>query len=324
MKVSVIIPIYNTEQYLNKCIDSVLNQTMRDFELLLIDDGSKDSSGMICDTYAQQDSRVRVVHKENAGQGVARNLAMDMAAGEYYAFLDSDDYWDADYLEKMLWLTETQNAEIAVCEYRNVDHNYRPVGNKKEDGSVEVMSGVEAAKQALYWKKFGVAPWAKLWKAELWKGVRFKEDRIYEDLATTYQVYVKAARVAFVHKAYMTYYLRLNSDARMAFNNRKMMTLVTAEEILKFAREECPALLPAAHSRAVASAFFLYLQMPQDPALYREEKKQCVDMIRKHRKYVVFDRHTRKKTWGGAVLSYLGMGTVRRIFMRLKKGNPVF
>lgn len=324
MKVSVIIPVYNTEQYLNKCIDSVLNQTMGNFELILIDDGSKDTSGMICDSYAAQDPRVRVVHKENAGQGVARNLAMDMASGEYYAFLDSDDYWDVDYLEKMLELIQTQDVQIAVCEYRNVDHNYNPVGSREENGSIDTMTGIEAAQEALYWKRFGVAPWAKLWKAELWKDVRFKEDRIYEDLATTYQVYAKASRVAFVHKSYMTYYLRQNSDARMAFNSRKMMTLVTAEEILKYAETQCPALLPAAHSRAVASGFFLYLQMPQDPTLYPDEKKQCIDMIRKHRKYVVFDRNTRKKTWGAAVLSYLGIHAVEFVFRMMKKKNSYF
>ena len=119
--VSIIVPVYNTERFLNRCIDSVLAQTYSDWELLLVDDGSTDSSGSICDEYATQDSRIRVFHKENGGVSSARNLGLDYARGEWITFVDSDDYIAPDMIEKLYETQKRNNADITVCGYRWVD-----------------------------------------------------------------------------------------------------------------------------------------------------------------------------------------------------------
>ena len=121
-KISVIVPVYNTEKYLNRCIDSILAQTFTDFELLLIDDGSTDCSGKICDEYAAKDSRVRVFHKENGGVSSARNMGLDNAQGEWITFVDSDDWVHEDFLKKRLALALNDNADIAYCD---VEYVYR-------------------------------------------------------------------------------------------------------------------------------------------------------------------------------------------------------
>ncbi len=323
MKVTVIVPVYNTEKYVAKCIQSILSQTFGDFELIIVDDGSTDQSGSVCEKFAQEDNRIVLIHKENAGQGVARNLALERAQGQYFAFLDSDDYWDENYLESMLEVIEQENADISICDFRRVNSQYQMCPQAKERKKSRVYSGVEAARTALYWKDFGVAPWAKLYKRSVWEGVRFKEDRIYEDLATTYLVYLNAKRVAFTSKQLMSYYLRENSDIRISFNERKMMTITTAEEIVAYANSNCRLLRKPAYSRAVASGFFIYLQIPDDP-IYAGDKKRCIDIIRRYRWPVITDCHARRKTWCAAVLSLFGVNCVQKVFRSMKKRNPLF
>ena len=143
--ISIIVPVYNTETYLRRCIDSILAQTFTDFELLLIDDGSTDGSGAICDEYAQKDSRVRVFHKENTGVSATRNLGIEKSKGEYLIFIDSDDYWIDNNSLEQLYVTATNNdLDIVRGEYKAVDENgedlfVRPISKSKEKVSYKVI-----------------------------------------------------------------------------------------------------------------------------------------------------------------------------------------
>ena len=206
--VSVIIPVYKVEEYLNQCVDSVLNQTYEELEIILVDDGSPDNCPKICDAYKLIDSRIIVIHKENGGQGTARNLALDICRGQYIAFLDSDDYWESTYIETLLNEMNLYNADIAICNYNHVNENGRVLKNGPRSRiSHKVYTGTEAMEVALYWREFGVAPWAKLYRREIWKNVRYNEDRIYEDLATTYKVYFEAQKVVFILYKVIVYFV---------------------------------------------------------------------------------------------------------------------
>ena len=132
-KISVIVPIYKTEQFLSKCIDSIINQTYKNLEIILVDDGSPDNCPKICDEYAKRDNRIKVIHKENGGLSSARNAGIEIATGDFSAFVDSDDWIDSDMYESLVKLSDEYNADIAECGYRFI----RPwkVENKILDGS---------------------------------------------------------------------------------------------------------------------------------------------------------------------------------------------
>ncbi len=185
-KVSVIVPVYNVEKYLGECIDSVLAQTYNDWELLLVDDGSTDDSGKICDRYAADDERINVIHKKNAGVAAARNTALDRVKSEYVMFLDPDDYWlDNRTLEYMLAKAEETGADIVRGDYRAVDERgetlfERPVNDKKQVCIGKKLSPAEFVTQVVQWEFF---LWLLLFKHSVIEAERFNEGQVFlEDM----------------------------------------------------------------------------------------------------------------------------------------------
>lgn len=194
---SIIVPVYNVEQYLPKCIDSVLTQSFSDFELILVDDGSTDGSGRICDDYAQKDSRIKAVHKQNGGQGPARNTGLDIARGRYISFIDSDDYISEDLYEK--------NIPILLND-ETIDILQFPIRFVYEDKEVDFnIPNYEAGKHLYskkeffhFWSDNGIETrgyvWQNIYAHELWNGVRF--DKIYyEDCAIQNKLLPKTKHV---------------------------------------------------------------------------------------------------------------------------------
>lgn len=192
---TVIVPVYNVRDYLPQCIESVLHQTMGDLELLLIDDGSSDGSGDICDKYAQDDPRVRCIHKENGGVSSARNLGLDQATGEYVSFLDSDDYLDPDMLEYMFGLIKETGADYAKCPARLVNWPLAEV-HEFPESDYKVYSREEAVKNTLI-GRFGFTGSAchNLFKKSILDGVRFLPARSNEDLDFITRVSMQAGNV---------------------------------------------------------------------------------------------------------------------------------
>lgn len=183
-KISVVVPIYNVEKYLSQCIDSILNQDFTDFELLLIDDGSRDQSGQICDAYARLDRRVRVFHKENGGVSSARNLGIDYAQGKYIVFIDSDDYVDIDYFSI---LTETPVDFVATGYVQFDEENGHITRQHLFDKAIYTMGQFKDCLPSILDGDHMTTPWAKLFRAEIIKKnkihfdpkIRFAEDTIF-------------------------------------------------------------------------------------------------------------------------------------------------
>jgi glycosyltransferase involved in cell wall biosynthesis len=190
--ISVIIPVYNVEPYLRKCLDSVLNQTYRDLEILIIDDGSTDGSGKICDEY-KVDERVKVFHTENRGLSAARNLGLDNATGDWIGFVDSDDWIEPDMNEVLIKRAEETGADVVECGFFIEYPNRRAEVNRQN----QIMSGLEAVSNLLENKLYNAA-WNKLWRRDCYKDIRFPEGRVYEDIATTYRVFYCAKRVCSI------------------------------------------------------------------------------------------------------------------------------
>lgn len=202
--ISVIVPVYNVQEYLPACVDSILTQDYGNLELILVDDGSKDSSGAICDDYAARDSRVRVIHQKNAGGGAAKNTGLRSATGTYLSFVDSDDYLEPGAYRHMLNLMEQHNADVVRCSFRNVFRT------RSEDNFYEAGTSVETGTDFL--RRFATdwtcgLLWNKLYKRSLFAGIFFPEGNKIDDEYFTYQGIMNAETVV--------------CDDRIIYNYRK-------------------------------------------------------------------------------------------------------
>ena len=215
MMLSIIIPIYNVEKYLEETLKTVLAQTFNDFELILVDDGSTDGSGEICDKYAEKDSRIKVIHKENNGVSEARNTGVAAAKGEYIGFVDSDDIIEPCMFELMINAAKEYECEIVKCEH---DRDNKLSYNEYtiiEGDNFEVNTGEKVVRD-IFIKTSArctniLALWSKIYKRELFKGIIFPPGRVYEDEARTYQILLKAKRVGELDLPLYHYVKRDNS-----------------------------------------------------------------------------------------------------------------
>ena len=230
--VSIIVPVYSAEDYIEPCIESIRNQTYRDIEVILVDDGSIDNSGKICDTYAERDSRIRVIHKKNAGAAAARNCGILEAKGEWYCFVDADDRMEPDFVEYLLGLCEQYHSDMACCMYRLIYEN-----GSQEDPNIkrdcffgnQVYSPKEFA-YLLLCDKVACYPWNKIFKANLWENIRFNEKfSIYEDSTTIYKVASKSSCVVCGDGVKYNYLQRSSS---LMHDDRSMRNIITYFEAL--------------------------------------------------------------------------------------------
>ena len=205
--ISVIVPIYNVEKYIKQCIDSILMQTYKNLEIILVDDGSPDNCPQICDEYAKKDSRVRVIHKKNGGLSDARNVALDIAQGEFIGFVDSDDWISADMFEYLLEALTGYQADISCCETVNVYKYRMQYKNLKHD----MVYSAKDALQELFSDHMENYAWNKLYKAELWENIRFPVGKNFEDILTIYKTFEKCEKIVTLKEA--KYYYRRREDS---------------------------------------------------------------------------------------------------------------
>ena len=208
MKVSVIVPVYKVEKYLKKCIDSILNQTYRDLEVILVDDGSPDQCGAICDRYGREDSRVHVIHKENGGLSDARNTGVECASGEYILFVDSDDYIDPELVEKTVKAAEKTGCDLVMFDYIREEENFSlPCYSELPEGQVLTL---EKNPEILI---STLSAWSKLYKRAFYLecGHWFPKGRLYEDLGSIPKIFLDAKSIVYVRGAFYHYLIRQGS-----------------------------------------------------------------------------------------------------------------
>lgn len=214
--ISIIVPVYKVEQYLSRCIDSILNQAFQDFELILVDDGSPDNCGEICDIYTLKDNRIKVIHKENGGLSDARNTGLDIATGEYISFVDSDDVVHPQMYTRLYDLIQRTGAEIAQCEYARFDKEIE-FQCLSESAEEIVCTNVEAIDLLIESNRFIPPVWNKLYKRELFSSIRFPKGKIHEDEFTTYKLFYAANKIAYIDLP-MYYYFINNSGIMRNLN----------------------------------------------------------------------------------------------------------
>ena len=303
-KVSIIIPVYNVKKYLPRCFESATNQTYKDLEIIFVDDGSKDSSGSLCDEYETQDSRVKVIHKVNGGLSSARNAGIEASNGDYIFFLDSDDYLSTKCIEKMVNLLNAHNADVVIVKMPYVSEN---TNNEIEAGSTEtiVMNSERAIEESLYQKRYTCCAPAKLFKREVIGDIRFPEGRLSEDLATCHLFLDNAHKI--VYSDYCGYFYRQRDNSIMhVFDPKRMDALTWANSIESFCLERYPNIVNAAICRTFNVAVHLALELRPDDDNYKSIHDQIWNEIRRTRPKVLRNKKARGRDRAAALISYTG------------------
>ncbi len=258
--ISVIVPVYNVNQYLERCLESIISQTYHNLEILLVDDGSIDGSGETCDKYALKDMRIKVIHKENGGLSSARNAAIDILTGTYITCVDSDDYVTEDYVEYLYNLLQHNHADISMCQLKKI------YSDKDKLDAVpimtEVLNGKDAIKYYLYQKKFTASAHCKMYKCELFHSLQYPVGKYHEDMAIICQLLDLSSRIVISNQQKYYYVQREDSIMGEKFNSKKMHRIEIAEEIRSFIKKNHPDLIKAANDRCFLAAIQTFRELP--------------------------------------------------------------
>lgn len=265
--ISVIVPIYKVEKYLNRCVDSILNQTFKDFELILVDDGSPDNSPAICDEYAAKYDFIHVIHKENGGLSSARNAGIDWATenskSDYLLFVDSDDIIKKNLLQKTVKLAKKHNADIVCFGIEMTDENL----NVLEWGTMQIKRNVFFDVQdrfAPIIPPYLIGDYAvnKLWRKDLFKDVRYPVGKTFEDVYCTYKLFDKANKIYLYKKNLYVYRRRVGSITKKeGFDEKSLNFYYSTKEKFTFISDRCPHFSEKAITCVISAICVLYKQI---------------------------------------------------------------
>ena len=239
--ISVIVPIYNVEKYLARCVDSIVNQTYKNLEIILVDDGSPDRCSQMCDDYAEKDRRIKVVHKKNGGLSDARNAGMAVATGEYISFIDSDDYVSDDFFECLLDVMNKENSDIAECSVVKFYEDNR-FDEFSDDLSVKTYDTQDAMSALIAENPFHQHVWNKLYKTKLVKDIPYAVGKLNEDEFWTYRVFGRANKVSKLNKTMYYYFQRSSSIMGVGYNIRRLDALEGKANRQKYIEKNFPDL----------------------------------------------------------------------------------
>ena len=299
--VSIIVPIYNVEKYIHECVESLISQTYRDIEIILVDDASPDACGQICDEYARKDGRIKVIHKPNGGLSDARNAGIELASGDYLMFVDSDDYIVNDMVEQLIYMTEQSGVEIAACGYTG-DEGKLAQGIESE---FSLVTSAEALKYILIEKRINTSASTKLFAKELFCDVRFPVGKIYEDYATIYKALHLAKNVAYIEAS--KYYYRPNPTGITGrkFYNKQLQYFEISDEVMKYVSAEYPKYRKYVNNRAERMAISFYKSISQSGFDDGETVDFLVKFIRKHIWRYIFSRYALLSKAYGIMISVM-------------------
>lgn len=320
--VSVIIPVYNVKKYLRQCLDSVTGQTYKNIEIILVDDGSTDDSGRICDYYANADSRIKVIHKENGGLSDARNIGIEQSNGIYINFVDSDDYICKNCIEVLLSTAICQSVPLVVCGYKKfIDgkNNHKEISDESQfkNNSIHKYTAKEAMIHMLYNKNIPMYAHGKLYDRKLFKTLRFPKGKLFEDVPTTWKVMKEVDNIVYVDSILYFYRQRIESIVNAHYSHRKMDQIYMVKDIM----DEVMAndkLYKAAVSKYYFCLADLYAQIDEK---HKSDQIYLEHELKRYRNIVKDDRNNSLSL---RMLAVLGinlplMRTIGRIYKHYKK-----
>lgn len=313
--ISVIVPVYKVEPYIHRCVDSILNQTFTDFELILVDDGSPDNCGAICDEYAEKDKRITVIHQKNGGLSAARNAGLDYifanSESEWVTFIDSDDYVHQNYLKELYEACIKNNVSLSVCDFLR----FTKTGFCEKTLCENIVCAPEYA-----WTNDNldtVIACAKMYNKALFLDIRYPIGRLHEDEFTTYKILFQCSKIAFLNKQ-LYFYFQNENGITQTWDNRRLGVLVALKEQLDFFKNnkktDC---YNYSIKRYYLSLSYLYslavMYIPQDKKTINTLKKELSHFIKKNNSILKLSRAQRYK------IKQVKVSKIKKLINRIKK-----
>ena len=287
--ISIVVPVYNVGNYLDKCIETIIKQTYKNIEIILVDDGSKDNSGSKCDEWKNKDKRIKVIHKVNGGLSSARNAGIEVAVGKYINFIDSDDYIDLRMIEILYNAIYRNEADISICNRYYVFEDgkkYLRYPNKK---NVLEMDSEEAIFELNNYKNFDMSAWAKLYKKELFENIRFPEGKLSEDFYIMYLLFDKAEKIVYNSEPLYYYLQRKGSISK----NKKLNFdfVEAAYEQMMYVEKKYPKLKPCVRSAYASANMTVYnMILKSDGKCSKEEIKKMQKKVKDNFEYIFHNK----------------------------------
>ena len=318
--ISVILPVYNIEKYLEKCMSSLFCQTYSNLEFVIVDDGSAKVCADLCDAMAERDSRVSVYHKKNGGLSDARNYGIERARGEYITCIDPDDYVDNDYIEYLYKVLKKYDCKMSICQHRVRFDNSRC----KENGANgdEALTTERCLERMLYHDVIDTSAWAKLYHRSLFETVKYPFGKLYEDIGTTYALMMQCDRIAVGYESKYNYIFHNNSIVNGEFKRSKLDLLEMTDQMAAHVSRAYPKLQKAVQRRQVYARLSTLNQM-LDTSQCQEEKAQIIAYILRYKKEILSDEKSPKRDKIAVLLLNINYGLYRacwKVYLRLAKG----
>lgn len=315
--ISIIVPIYNTAKYLNKCVDSLINQLYKNIEIILINDGSTDDSGKVCDEFAKHHNNIKVIHSKNLGVSNARNTGIENSTGEYICFVDSDDYVSNRYITDMLNIAQQEDADITTCNQYKIWNDGKKIELFKNNTYLNeyfMLSGIETLADMLYGKTCYATCCCKLYKKEIFDTIRFPSITMGEDSYTMYHCFLKAKKVAHLRAPNYFYLQHIESTMHNTNYDKFYDYIKLSDNFIEIVNNNYPELFLPAVNRLIENNFWVYMKMRNNPKKYKTQLEHIIFNIKKYRKYAVKDKNVAVRTRLACLLSYGGMKLVNFIY----------
>ena len=320
-EISVIIAVYNVKQYLQRCVKSVINQTFSNIEIILVDDGSTDGSGILCDEFAIKDSRIRVIHQSNKGLSAARNAGLDIAIGEYISFIDGDDWVSKYFLERLWLLLKNTDYRMSSCAYQLVKKDI--VKEKKNDIKNVEMNKKEShewfLKGIIYGRGNDASCCTKLYKREVFKNRKFMEGIFYEDVLMNWEIINIIDGYIYTNEQLYYYYMREISISRGGFKDKDFDLLIGAKRIIKSISEQDKKLYELAIQYFYKCYFSIFIKMLCGKNVPIEQFKKVVRTVKKGYRYLIMSPMPFRKKIVVCIIEILPECLLGRI-VRLERG----
>lgn len=313
--ISIIVPVYNVSKYLERCISSIINQSYQNIEIILINDGSTDNSGEICNKYSLLDNRIKVIHKTNGGLSDARNCGIKNSSGDYIMFIDSDDVVNFNIVECLYNIIIKYDTDISICD---CVHCYSDDIIFSNSNAIKSFKSNEAICELLYQKSFLVSSWGKLFTRKCFDNVLFPVNLIFEDSAIMYKIFNQVDKIVYTDAKLYAYMHRENSITTAKFSKKDCDILKICNEMMEYFSNSDDNIKKAVKSYCSSAALRIYLNAPRND-LYNDEINICIDYLKQNGKSILYDKNVRRKNKIAIIMFLYCRSLISLVYKRIDR-----